>query len=92
MPTDLTVVAIETPTLGDRSYLVHDGEVALVVDPQRDIDRVLDLATKIVPEAEQDRVREAIHSARQTRRLQRIDRHSNCGPVNASFASTTAAG
>ncbi|KRE93645.1 MBL fold metallo-hydrolase [Nocardioides sp. Soil774] len=40
---DLTVVAIETPTLGDRSYLVHDGEVALVVDPQRDIDRVLDL-------------------------------------------------
>jgi glyoxylase-like metal-dependent hydrolase (beta-lactamase superfamily II)/rhodanese-related sulfurtransferase len=41
--TDLTVVAIETPTLGDRSYLVHDGEVALVVDPQRDIDRVLAL-------------------------------------------------
>jgi hydroxyacylglutathione hydrolase len=40
---DLTVIAIETPTLGDRSYLVHDGEVALVVDPQRDIDRVLDL-------------------------------------------------
>ena len=34
---------IETPTLGDRSYLVHDGEVAFVVDPQRDIDRVLDL-------------------------------------------------
>jgi hydroxyacylglutathione hydrolase len=41
--TDLTVVAIETPTLGDRSYLVHDGEVAFVVDPQRDIDRVTDL-------------------------------------------------
>ncbi|WP_307854094.1 MBL fold metallo-hydrolase [Nocardioides palaemonis] len=40
---DLTVVPIDTPTLGDRSYLVHDGEVALVVDPQRDIDRVLDL-------------------------------------------------
>ena len=39
----LTVVPIETPSLGDRSYLVHDGEVALVVDPQRDIDRVLDL-------------------------------------------------
>ncbi len=39
----LTVLPIETPTLGDRSYLVHDGEVALVVDPQRDIDRVLDL-------------------------------------------------
>jgi hydroxyacylglutathione hydrolase len=41
--TDLTVLVIDTPTLGDRSYLVHDGEVALVVDPQRDIDRVLDL-------------------------------------------------
>ena len=35
---------IDTPTLGDRSYLVHDGQVALVIDPQRDIDRVLDLA------------------------------------------------
>jgi hydroxyacylglutathione hydrolase len=41
--TDLTVLVIDTPTLGDRSYLVHDGEVALVVDPQRDIDRVLTL-------------------------------------------------
>jgi len=38
------VVAIDTPALGDRSYLVHDGDVALVVDPQRDIDRVLQLA------------------------------------------------
>ena len=40
---DFTIVAIETPTLGDRSYLVHDGEVAFVVDPQRDIDRMLNL-------------------------------------------------
>ena len=40
---NLTVVPIETPTLGDRSYLVHDGSVAFVVDPQRDIDRVLAL-------------------------------------------------
>src|SRR4051812_43938716 len=40
---DLTIVPVDTPTLGDRSYLVHDGEVAFVVDPQRDIDRVLDL-------------------------------------------------
>jgi hydroxyacylglutathione hydrolase len=39
----ITVVPLETPTLGDRSYLVHDGEVAFVVDPQRDIDRVLAL-------------------------------------------------
>lgn len=39
----ITVIPLETPTLGDRSYLVHDGEVAFVVDPQRDIDRILAL-------------------------------------------------
>lgn len=38
------VVTIETPELGDRSYLVHDGTDALVIDPQRDIERVLDAA------------------------------------------------
>ncbi|MCO4254599.1 MBL fold metallo-hydrolase [Pseudarthrobacter cellobiosi] len=36
----MDVVVIETRPLGDRSYLVHDGEVALVIDPQRDTDRV----------------------------------------------------
>jgi hydroxyacylglutathione hydrolase len=41
--TDLTIIPIETPSLGDRSYVVHDGEVAFVVDPQRDIDRVLSI-------------------------------------------------
>ena len=41
--TDLTVRVLETPTLGDRSYVVHDGEVAIVIDPQRDIDRVLEI-------------------------------------------------
>src|SRR5436305_6588640 len=39
----ITVITLETPTLGDRSYLVHDGEVAFMVDPQRDIDHVLAL-------------------------------------------------
>lgn len=39
----ITVIPLETPTLGDRSYLAHDGEVAFAVDPQRDIDRVLAL-------------------------------------------------
>ncbi|MEO6790324.1 MAG: MBL fold metallo-hydrolase [Ornithinibacter sp.] len=39
-----TILTIETPTLGDRSYLAHDGQVAFVIDPQRDIDRVLELA------------------------------------------------
>lgn len=40
----IEIVPIDTPTLGDRSYFVTDGEVAFVVDPQRDIDRVLALA------------------------------------------------
>ena len=38
---DFQIIPIETPTLGDRTYVVHDGEHAFVVDPQRDIDRVL---------------------------------------------------
>lgn len=38
------IITVDTPSLGDRSYLVHDGHVALVVDPQRDIDRVLAVA------------------------------------------------
>jgi Zn-dependent hydrolases, including glyoxylases len=37
---------IGTSSLGDRSYLLTDGTVAAVIDPQRDIDRVLDAATK----------------------------------------------
>jgi glyoxylase-like metal-dependent hydrolase (beta-lactamase superfamily II)/rhodanese-related sulfurtransferase len=40
----ITVLPLDTPGLGDRTYLAHDGEVALVVDPQRDHDRVLGLA------------------------------------------------
>jgi len=34
------VLVVATPGLGDRSYLVHDGAHAVVVDAQRDIDRV----------------------------------------------------
>jgi glyoxylase-like metal-dependent hydrolase (beta-lactamase superfamily II)/rhodanese-related sulfurtransferase len=37
----MEIVRIDTTALGDRSYLVTDGAVAVVVDPQRDIDRVL---------------------------------------------------
>ena len=37
---------IETTGLGDRSYLISDGGVGVVIDPQRDIDRVLALAEK----------------------------------------------
>ncbi|GAB2925243.1 MBL fold metallo-hydrolase [Rhodococcus aerolatus] len=41
------VETLETPSLGDRTYLVHDGAVALVVDPQRDTDRVTDAAARL---------------------------------------------
>jgi glyoxylase-like metal-dependent hydrolase (beta-lactamase superfamily II)/rhodanese-related sulfurtransferase len=40
------IIPIDTPTLGDRSYLFHDGRVAFVIDPQRDIDRVAGLAER----------------------------------------------
>ena len=40
----MDVSIIETSGLGDRSYLVSDGGLAVVIDPQRDIDRVLNLA------------------------------------------------
>ena len=36
----IKIINIDTPTLGDRGYLAPDGKTALVVDPQRDIDRV----------------------------------------------------
>ncbi len=42
----MDVIVVETSSLGDRSYLVHDGQVALVIDPQRDIDRVRDTAAR----------------------------------------------
>ncbi|MFC9334551.1 rhodanese-like domain-containing protein [Arthrobacter sp. NPDC057009] len=42
----MDVVVIETPQLGDRSYLVHDGRVGLVVDAQRDTDRIEEAARK----------------------------------------------
>ena len=40
------IVIIETPELGDRSYIVATGSTAVVVDPQRDIDRVLAVLTE----------------------------------------------
>ena len=41
------VRVVETPGLGDRSYVVTDGTIAVVIDPQRDIDRVLDAASDL---------------------------------------------
>ncbi|MGR6319125.1 MBL fold metallo-hydrolase [Micromonospora soli] len=42
MSVEVSVIA--TSSLGDRSYLASDGQAAIVVDPQRDIDRILYLA------------------------------------------------
>lgn len=41
------VEVIETSSLGDRSYLASDGRRAVVVDPQRDVDRVVGLAGQL---------------------------------------------
>lgn len=44
MSAAVDVTFIETSGLGDRSYLISADGTAVVVDPQRDIDRVLGLA------------------------------------------------
>lgn len=36
----MEIITIETPALGDRSYVLVSGDEAAVIDPQRDIDRV----------------------------------------------------
>jgi hydroxyacylglutathione hydrolase len=43
----IEISTIETPSLGNRSYLVSDGHVAMAVDPPRDIDRVLAAAADL---------------------------------------------
>jgi hydroxyacylglutathione hydrolase len=40
------VIVIDTPGLGDRGYIVHDGVHAFVIDPQRDTDRVEQLVAE----------------------------------------------
>jgi hydroxyacylglutathione hydrolase len=40
----LDIETNETTSLGDRSYLIGDARTAVVVDPRRDIGRVLDRA------------------------------------------------
>lgn len=43
----MKVEVISTDELGDRSYVVHDGTDAVVIDPQRDIDRVEDVVARL---------------------------------------------
>ncbi len=40
----IEALTLAVPELGNRTYLIHDGEVAVVVDPQRDIHRVITAA------------------------------------------------
>lgn len=43
----MKVVAIPTPEVGDRTYLATDDDVAVVVDPQRDVGRVIEAAARL---------------------------------------------
>lgn len=43
---EMEILTIETPTLGDRSYVVVADGWAIVIDPQRDIDRVEELLVR----------------------------------------------
>jgi hydroxyacylglutathione hydrolase len=43
----MDVSIIETSALGDRSYLVSADGTGVVIDPQRDIDRILSLAERL---------------------------------------------
>jgi hydroxyacylglutathione hydrolase len=42
----IEIIDIDTPSLGDRGYLATDGSAALVVDAQRDFDRIEQLAAQ----------------------------------------------
>jgi rhodanese-related sulfurtransferase/glyoxylase-like metal-dependent hydrolase (beta-lactamase superfamily II) len=41
----MEVIAIDIPELGNRSYLVHDGKSAIVIDPSRRTTQIADRAT-----------------------------------------------
>ncbi len=43
----LGIEVVETSSLGDRSYVATDGELAVVVDPQRDVDRILAITGRL---------------------------------------------
>lgn len=42
----MIVETLETPTLGNRGYLIHDSKLAIAIDVQRDYTRWLDAADK----------------------------------------------
>ena len=44
---EIEAVAFDAEGLGDRSYLVHDGDVAVVIDPQREPERYIAAAAAL---------------------------------------------
>jgi glyoxylase-like metal-dependent hydrolase (beta-lactamase superfamily II)/rhodanese-related sulfurtransferase len=47
VPSTVEAVTFEASGLGDRSYLIHDHEVAVVVDPQRDPTQYVEAANEL---------------------------------------------
>ena len=43
----ISAITLEATGLGDRSYLIHDGEVGIVIDPQREPARYLAAAEEV---------------------------------------------
>ena len=43
---DLEIITIETPSLGDRSYIAIVEHVAIAIDPQRDTDRIEEILVR----------------------------------------------
>lgn len=37
----IDVIVVSTPELGDRSYVLHNGDVGVAIDPQRDFERII---------------------------------------------------
>ena len=53
MSDPIQIIAVRTPSLGDTSYVVHDGTSAILIDPQRDIERFVQIIERhgLTPEA-----------------------------------------
>jgi glyoxylase-like metal-dependent hydrolase (beta-lactamase superfamily II)/rhodanese-related sulfurtransferase len=69
-----SLATLETPSLGDRSYVVWSGGIAAIIDPQRDVDRVwaqleeheLDVAVVVETHIHNDYVSGGLELARRT--------------------------
>lgn len=87
----MQTIAIDTPQLGNRSYLVHDGEHALVVDPPRDVERIEEAAedagVRILTVAETHVHNDYVSGGRRLARRHRAD-HVTAAAEPLRFART----